>query len=376
MCFHRIGVLVLSLQTREAGTANQHTRVFPQVSDPQRQELKRWLRRQKTLRARIILQSAQGPRDQRVADSLPTTRITVGNGRRRFLEHGCDGLLDKPRSGAPRTVTDADGEQVVVRTLPTRPRGATQWSLQWMAPASGRSPSTIGRIWRASGLQPHRSETCKPSQDLQLVQKVGDIVGLYLHPPERAVALCVDEKSQIQALDRTQPVLPMQPGVPERHTHDYQRNGTTSLFAALNIATGEGPGKCYRRHRAVEFKKFLVLIDKAVPETHDVHRVLDNYGTHKTAQIQNWPRRRPRYHLHFIPTSASWLNQVERWFAEITRRRIRRGTFRSTQALEAAIREYLQVYNEDPQPLIWTKSADDILKSLQSYCEGFSGEVH
>ncbi len=190
------------------------------------------------------------------------------------------------------------------------------------------------------------------------------------------MGLCVDEKSQIQALDRTQPVLPMQPGVPERQTHDYQRNGTTSLFAALNVATGEGTGKCYRRHRAVEFKKFLTLIDKAVPETHDVHRILDNYGTHKTAQIQNWLRRRPRYHLHFTPTSASWLNQVERWFAEITRRRIRRGTFRSTQALEAAIREYLQVYNEDPQPFIWTKSADDILKSLKSYCEGFSGEVH
>ncbi len=186
----------------------------------------------------------------------------------------------------------------------------------------------------------------------------------------------VDEKSQIQALDRTQPVLPMQPGVPERQTHDYQRNGTTSLFAALSIATGEVTGKGYRRHRAVEFKKGLARIDKAVPESPDVHRVLDNYGTHKTAQIQNWLRRRPRYHLHFTPTSASWLNQVERWFAEITRRRIRRGTFRSTQALEAAIREYLQVYNEDPQPFLWTKSADDILKSLKVYCEGFSGEAH
>ncbi len=361
--------------------ANQPTRVSPQISDPQRQELNRWLRRQKTsqalaLRARILLQSAQGRSDQQVADSLPTTRVTVGKWRRRFLEHGCDGLLDKPRSGAPRTVTDADGEQVVVRTLQTRPRGATQWSRKWMAQASGLSPSTIGRIGRAFGLQPHRSETCKLSQDPQFVQKVRDIVGLYLHPPERAVVLCVDEKSQIQALDRTQPVLPMQPGVPERQTHDYKRNGTTSLFAALNIATGEVTGKCYRHHRAVEFKKFLGLIDKAVPETHDVHRVLDNYGTHKTAQIQNGLRRRPRYHLHFTPTSASWLNQVERWFAEITRRRIRRGTFRSTQALEAAIREYLQVYNEDTQPFIWTKSADDILQSLKSYCEGISSEVH
>ncbi len=199
-----------------------------------------------------------------------------------------------------------------------------------MAQASGRRPSTIGRIGRAFGLQPHRSETCKLSQEPQLVQKVRDIVGLSLHPPERAVVLCVDEKSQIQALDRTQPVLPMQPGVPERQTHDDQRNGTTSLFAALHIATGEGTGKGYRRHRAVEFKKFLTLMDKAVPEIHDGHRVLDNYGTHKTAQLQNWLRRRPRYPLHFTPTRASWLNQVERWFAEITRRRIRRGTFRST----------------------------------------------
>ncbi len=243
----------------------------PQISDPQRQELNRWLRRQKTLqalalRARIILQSAQGHSDQRVADSLHTTRITVGKGRRRFLEHGCDGLLDKPRSAAPRTVTDADVDQVVVRTLQTRPRGATQWSRQWMAQASGLSLSTIGRIWRAFGLQPHRSETFKLSQDPQFVQKVRDIVGLYLHPPERAVVLCVDEKSQIQALDRTQPVLPMQPGVPERQTHDHQRKGTTSLFAALNIATGEVTGKCYRCHRAVAFKKFLALIDKAVPQ--------------------------------------------------------------------------------------------------------------
>ncbi len=202
------------------------------------------------------------------------------------------------------------------------------------------------------------------------MQKVRYIVGLYLHPPERAVVLCVDEKSQIQVLDRTQPVLPMQPGVPERQTHDDQRHGTTSLLAALNIATGEVTGKCYRHHRAVEFKKFLALIDKAVPETHDVHRILDNYGTNKTVQIQNGLRRQPRYHLYFTPTGASWLNPVERWSAEITRRRIRRSTFRSTQALEAAIREYLQVYNEDPQPFIWTKSADDILKSLKSYCEG------
>ena len=336
--------------------ANHHTREVPQLTDEQTRELRRWLRRRKTaqglaLRARIVLACAEGASDQAVADALGTTRMTVGKWRRRFVAQGCDGLLDEPRPGAPRSVSDEAVEQVVTRTLESTPRGATHWSTRSMAAASGLSPATVSRIWRAFALQPHRDETFKLSKDPLVIEKVRDIAGLYWSPPERAVVLCVDEKSQIQALDRTQPVLALRPGTPERRTHDYQRNGVTSLFAALNIATGEGIGKCYRRHRAVEFKKFLAIIDKAVPPELEVHLVLDNYGTHKTAMIHNWLARRPRFHLHFTPTSASWLNQVERWFAEITRRQIRRGSYRSTLALENAIKEYLAVYNERPRTL-------------------------
>ena len=353
---------------------NHHTREIPELSEEQRQELQRWLRSPKTaqalaLRARIVLESAGGKSDQAVAQAVGTTRATVGKWRRRFLRDGCDGLVDEPRPGAPRTVSDEDVERVVTRTLETLPRGATQWSTRSMAQASGLSFATVARIWRAFALKPHRTETFKLSKDPLFIEKVRDIVGLYLHPPERAVVLCVDEKSQIQALDRTQPVLPLRPGVPRQQTHDYKRNGTTSLFAALNTATGEVIGKCYRRHRSVEFKKFLAVIDKAVPAELEIHLVLDNYGTHKTAMIHNWLARRPRYHLHFTPTSSSWINQVERWFAEITRKQLRSGTYRRTQALEQAIREYLEVYNEDPKPFIWTKTANEILESLQTYCE-------
>ncbi len=353
---------------------NHHTREIPEPSPEQREELERWLRRPKTaqalaLRARIVLESAEGKSDQAVAVQLGTTRATVGKWRRRFLKRGCDGLFDEPRPGAPRKISDEDVERVVVRTLETLPKGATQWSTRSMAKECGLSFATVARIWRAFGLKPHRSETFKLSKDPLFIEKVRDIVGLYLHPPERAVVLCVDEKSQIQALNRLQPLLPMRPGVPQRQTHDYKRNGTTSLFAALNTATGKVIGKCFRRHRAVEFKRFLAVIDKAVPADLDVHLVLDNYGTHKTAMIHNWLARRPRYHLHFTPTSASWINQIERWFAEITQKQIRRGSYRSTLALEKAIKEYLAVYNEDPKPFIWTKSADAILESLKSYCE-------
>ena len=245
-----------------------------------------------------------------------------------------------------------------------------------MAKACGLSSATVSRIWRAFALKPQRSETFKLSRDPLFIEKVRDVVGLYMHPPEKAVVLCVDEKAQIQALDRTQPWLPMRPGSPEKRTHDYKRNGTTSLFAALDTATGEMIGKCFRKHHSVEFKKFLAIIDKRVPPELDIHLVLDNYGTHKTAMIRNWLARRSRYHLHFTPTSALWLNQVERWFAEITRQQIRRGTHRSTQALEKAIREYLDVYNEDPQPFVWTKIADDILESLKSYYTRTSETVH
>ena len=360
---------------------NHHTREIPEPSPEQREELERWLRRQKTaqslaLRARIVLESAKGKSDQAVAVQLGTTRVTVGKWRRRFLKRGCDGLFDEPRPGAPRKISDEEVERVVVRTLETLPKGATQWSTRSMAKECGLSFATVARIWRAFGLKPHRSETFKLSKDPLFIEKVRDIVGLYLHPPERAVVLCVDEKSQIQALNRLQPLLPMRPGVPQRQTHDYKRNGTTSLFAALNTATGEVIGKCFRRHRAVEFKRFLAVIDKAVPADLDVHLVLDNYGTHKTAMIHNWLARRSRYHLHFTPTSASWINQIERWFAEITQKQIRRGSYRSTLALEKAIKEYLAVYNEDPKPFIWTKSADAILESLRSYCEVISDTGH
>ncbi len=367
-------LVVLSVWEGLRAVPNHHTRETPELSQEQRQQLQRWLGRPKTaqalaLRARIVLESAGGKSDQAVAQAVGTTRATVGKWRRRFLRDGCDGLVDEPRSGAPRTVSDEDVERVVTRTLEALPRGATQWSTRSMAQASGLSFATVARIWRAFALKPHRTETFKLSKDPLFIEKVRDIVGLYLHPPERAVVLCVDEKSQIQALDRTQPVLPLRPGVPRQQTHDYKHHGTTSLFAALNTATGEVIGKCYRRHRSVEFKKFLAVIDKAVPPELEIHLVLDNYGTHKTAMIHNWLARRPRYHLHFTPTSSSWINQVERWFAEITRKQLRRGTYRSTQALEQAIREYLEVYNEDPKPFIWTKTADQILESLKTYCE-------
>ena len=286
------------------------------------------------------------------------------------------GLLDEPRPGAPRKVSDDAVERVVVRTLESLPRGATHWSRRSMARASGLSPLTIGRIWRTFGLKPHRSEHFKLSTDPQFIKKVRDVVGLYLNPPEKAVVLCVDEKSQIQALDRTQPLLPLRPGLPERCTHDYRRHGTTSLFAAFDTATGEVIGRCYKQHRAVEFRKFLAVIDKAMPPDVEVHLVLDNYSTHKTELIRKWLLKHPRYHLHFTPTSASWINQVERWFAEITRQQIRRGTYRSVRELEAAIKEYIAAYNDNPKPFIWTKPADKILESLESYCTRISGAGH
>ena len=328
------------------------------------------------LRARIVLQTAAGKSDMEVAGQLGTTRATVGKWRRRFLRDGCDGLLDEPRPGAPRTIGDDDVERVVVQTLETIPAGATHWSTRSMAKACGLSAATVSRIWRAFGLKPHRCETFKLSRDPLFIEKVRDVVGLYLHPPERAVVLCVDEKPQIQALERSQPVLPMRPGLAERRTHDYRRHGTTSLFAALDVATGEVLGRCFPRHRAVEFRRFLDDIAKAVPEDLDIHLVLDNYGTHKTAMIHDWLAGQPRFHLHFTPTSASWINQVERWFAAITERQIRRGTHRSTEELEQAIDEYLTVHNENPKPFIWTKSADQILESLKTYCERISETGH
>lgn len=351
------------------------------VSPSERQALQRLTQRRKTsqamaLRARIVLACAAGQLNQQVADELRVSRLTVGKWRRRFVEKRLDGLYDEARSGAPRRVSDAAIERVIIQTLETTPRGATHWSTRSMAKVAGLSQTTISRIWRAFALQPHRSETFKLSKDPLFVEKVRDIVGLYMNPPDRALVLCADEKSQIQALDRTQPLLPMRPGQAERRTHDYVRHGTTSLFAALDVKTGKVIGECHQRHRAVEFRRFLDTIDAEVPQDLDVHLILDNYATHKTPAIQRWLLRHPRFHLHFTPTSASWLNLVERWFATLTDRCIRRGTHRSTRELKRSIQEYLSVNNEDPKPFIWTKTADEILRSVARFCGRISGSGH
>ena len=339
------------------------------ITNEQRAELERFASRPKTAQAlaqrcRMILLSADGASDTEVAAQQAVSRQTVGKWKKRFLAGGVDALLDEPRPGAPRTLADDDVEKVITTTLETAPVNATHWSTRSMGKATGMSQSAISRIWRAFGLKPHRVETFKLSTDPLFIEKVRDIVGLYMDPPERAVVLCCDEKSQIQALDRTQPLLPMRPGQAERRTHDYKRYGTTSLFAALNYATGEVTGRCFRRHRTVEFKKFLDLIDQRVPHELDIHLILDNYGTHKTALIHRWLLKRPRFHLHITPTSASWLNLVERWFAELTQKKIRRGSFRSTSQLEQAIITYLDTDNTDPRPFIWTKTADQILEKI------------
>src|SRR6266852_7858619 len=327
------------------------------LTGEERETLERWARRPTTAqalaqRARIVLRCATGQPNQVVARDVGVTRLTVGRWRQRFVTKRLDGLLDEPRPGAPRKITDGEVERVVRLTLETAPRDATHWSTRAMAKRCGLSQTAVSRIWRAFVLQPHRVKTFKLSKDPLFIEKVRDIVGLYLNPPERALVLCVDEKSQIQALDRTQPILPMMPGVPERRTHDYSRHGTTTLFAALNIATGKVIGELHRRHRSQEFLQFLRTIDEAVPKRLDVHLVMDNYGTHKTPTVKRWLARNSRFHVHFTPTSASWLNQVERGFATLTERQIRRGTHRSTVELERAIRDYLSVNNRDPKPFV------------------------
>jgi transposase len=347
----------------------------------ERETLERWTRRRKTaqalaLRARIILLADEGLNNGEVAEALGITRATVGKWRSRFVERRLDGLLDEPRPGAPRSITDEDVERVVTLTLEETPRDATHWSTRSMARRSGLTQSAVSRIWRAFALQPHRSEAFKLSSDPLFIEKVRDIVGLYLNPPDRAMVLCVDEKSQIQALDRSQPLLPMRPGQIERRTHDYVRHGTTSLFAALNTRTGEVLAECHKRHRSVEFRKFLDRIDEAVPPELDVHLILDNYQTHKTPLIRNWLAKRPRYHLHFTPTSASWLNLVERWFAALTEKQIRRGVHRSTRDLENAIERFVEATNEDPKPFVWTKTADQILDSIARFCMRTSDSGH
>ena len=320
-------------------------------------------------RARVVLACAEGLDNKVVAKKLRCSLGMVGKWRARFLESRLEGLYDEPRPGAPRKVSDEQIEQVIIKTLESTPRGQTHWSTRELAKASGLSRMTISRIWRAFGLQPHRVETFKLSPDPLLVEKVRDIVGLYMNPPDHALVLCVDEKSQIQALDRTQPMLPMRPGQLERRTHDYKRHGTTSLFAALELKTNRVIGQLHRRHRSQEFRKFLDTIEANVPADLDIHIVMDNYGTHKTVIIRKWFAKRPRFHAHFTPTYGSWINLVERWFAEITNKRIRRGIFRSVKELEAAIRDYIDVHNEDPKPFVWTRTADDILASIARFAQ-------
>jgi len=340
-----------------------------------------WARRRKTaqalaLRARIVMACAEGATNTEVSQRLRVTLQTVGKWRQRFVDQRLDGLLDAPRPGQPRKITDAKVEEVLAMTLERRPKEATHWSTRLMAKATGLNQSAILRIWHAFGLQPHRSETFKLSSDPLFIDKVRDIVGLYLSPPTRAVVLCVDEKSQIQALDRTQPLLPMSFGVAERRTHDYVRHGTTTLFAALDLATGKVIGELHRRHRGSEFLRFLRTIDQSVPPELDIHLVMDNYGTHKTPTVKSWFARHPRFHLHFTPTSSSWLNLVERWFGLLSQRQIKRGSHRSTVALEQAIRDYLEIHNDDQKPFVWHKTADEIIDSVARFCKRTNESVH
>jgi transposase len=306
-------------------------------------------------RARLVLACAEGLDNKTVARKMRASLGMVGKWRSRFLKARREGLYDEPRPGAPRKVSDAQVEQVVIQTWESTPRGQTHWSTRGLAKASGLSRMTVSRIWRAFGLQPHRSDTFKLSPDPLLIEKVRDIVGLYMNPPDHALVLCVDEKTQIQALDRTQPLLPLRPGQLERRTHDYKRHGTTSLFAALELKTSQVIAQLKHRHRSVEFRQFLDVIEAQVPVELDVHILVDNYGTHKSAIIRKWFAKRPRFHVHFTPTYGSWINLVERWFAELTNKRIRRGVFRSVKDLEAAIRQYIEVHNENPNPSLGPK---------------------
>ena len=344
------------------------------LSEEERRTLEGWARRRTTahglaVRSEIILACTTTKSNKGVARKLRVTAQTVGKWRRRFIAKRLDGLMDEPRPGAPRKITDDAVEAVVTRTLESTPKGATHWSTRQMAKAAGLSHATVGRIWRAFGLQPHRAEHFQLSKDPLLVEKVRDIVGLYMSPPDNALVLCVDEKSQIQALNRTQPLLPLRPGQAERRTHDYERHGTTTLFAALDVATGNVIGECRGRHRAIEFRKFLDTVDAEVLPDMDVHIVLDNYGTHKAPTVKRWLAKRPRYHLHFTPTHGSWLNQVERWFGLLSERQIKRGAHRSVAELKRAIQEFLDQNNKAPKPFVWTKTADNILASIARFAQ-------
>lgn len=356
-------------------------RVEVTLNEGEREVLERWARRPKSsqalaLRCRIVLAAAEGERSKDIAARLGCSDTTVGKWRGRFARNGIDGLHDEPRPGKPRQITDVDVERVIVKTLEEQPPNATHWSTRSMAAQTGMSQTAISRIWRAFGLKPHRTGHFKLSPDPQFIDKVRDIAGLYLNPPEAAVVLCVDEKSQIQALDRSAPVLPLMPGVPERHTHDYVRNGTTNLYAALDVASGQVIAEMTPRHRAEEFRRFLNLIERSVPKGLDIHVVLDNSSTHKTPAIQRWLQRHPRFTLHFTPTYSSWLNLVERWFAELSTKWIKRGAHRSVRDLVASIRTWIANWNEDPKPYVWHKTADEILDSLASYCQRINDSGH
>jgi len=356
---------------RPTGRRGRPKKLQLTVSGSQRNELEEIVKSRKNrslvFRARIILKCSEGVSHTAVAAATRTTPATVGYWRNRFIGGGVDALRDEPRPGAPRKIGDEKVEQAVRDVLEKKPKGATHWSTRMMAQNLGLSQSTVSRIWRAFGLKPHRSETFQISKDPYFIEKVRDVVGLYMSPPVNALVLCVDEKSQIQALNRTQPVLPMRPTQAERYTPEYQRNGTTSLFAALDVATGNVMGKCFRRHRTAEFEKFLDYVDSQVPSDMEVHLIMDNYATHKAAPIKRWLLRRPRYHLHFTPTHSSWLNQIERWFALLSERQIKQSSHHSVKELETAITEFIQTHNADPKPFRWVKSADEILKNLQRF---------
>ena len=351
------------------------------LTEEDRAQLQAWARRPKSaqalaLRSRIVLAAAEGLGNTQVAQRLGIKRSTAATWRGRFAERGLAGLLDEPRPGRPRTVSDEQVEAVITRTLESAPANATHWSTRSLATELGLSQSAVSRIWRAFGLAPHRQEAWKLSRDPLFIDKVRDVVGLYLDPPERAVVLCVDEKTQIQALDRTAPVFPMLPGVPARATHDYRRAGTSNLYAALDLATGQVTGSLHARHRAIEFRRFLATIDRQVPAGLEVHLVLDNVSTHKTPAIHRWLAAHPRFHLHFTPTSSSWLNLVERWFAELTTKKLQRGTHRTVRELNTDIRTWIATWNDNPRPYVWTKTADQILESIARYCTRINDSRH